>query len=204
MNSDIILGATAGLTHIIAYAIYSRLVFKGHAKPNAATWLLWVLLSFLNLASYFVMTGDWVKIILPVASDTALFTVFFISLFRGKFTRLSRFDWAALFVGITAGLVWWVFRSATYANIILQICFIISFIPTYKLVWKEPGSEMAFPWVLWSSAYIMNLFLVFLRWNDQYQDLVYPIVQFVLHISVALIVLRKSIAKRIAYVYSVI
>jgi len=45
-------------------------------------------------------------------------------------------------------VVWWVFRSATYANLILQVCILVSFIPTYRTVWNNPKTEKALPWFI--------------------------------------------------------
>ena len=135
MNSTIALGMLAGILHLIAFAIYNKQMLNGTSKPNAASWTLWAFLTLLNFSSYFVMSGDWVKSILPMASSLACILTFLFSLYKGKLSKLDLFDCSALVIGIISGFAWWYFSSATYANLILQAAILISFVPTYRGVW---------------------------------------------------------------------
>lgn len=191
MTVEVILGVIAGLIHIVAFLIYHRQMLQGTSKPNQATWTLWVFISTLNCISYIVMSGDIIKGLLPIASTAACIAVFVVSLFKGKLSKLNFGDQIALMLGFASIFVWRAYRSATYANLILQICILISFIPTYRGVWKEPSNEKALPWFVWSSAYILTIIVVFLRWQGQYQDLVYPINCLLLHGGVGILSLRK-------------
>ena len=190
MKIDVVLGIIAGLMHILAFTIYNKQMLKGTSHPNSATWTLWAFLSILNCVTYILMSHDWVKGLLPIASTAACIATFVFPIFKGKLSRLNTPDIAALVIGSLSVFVWWYFRSATYANMILQVCVFISFIPTYRGVWKEPALEKALPWFIWSSAYIFSIVVVFIRWQGQLTDLVYPINCLLLHAGIGLLTFK--------------
>lgn len=191
MTLEVILGIVAGLIHIVAFAIYHRQMLLGTSRPNRATWTLWVFISTLNCISYIAMSRDVIKGLLPIASTIACIVVFVVSLFKGKLSKLNLGDQVALMLGFVSIFVWWGYRSATYANLLLQVCIVISFIPTIHGVWEDPKNEKALPWFIWSSAYILTIIVVFLRWQGQYQDFVYPINCLLVHGGVGILTLRE-------------
>lgn len=193
MDISIVLGVLAGILHVLAFAIYNRQMLQGTSQPNSATWTAWVFLTVLNLSSYAVMSGDWVKSILPLIASIACILTFLFSIHRGKMSKMELWDGLALGIGIISGLVWWYYKSATYANLILQASILVSFVPTCRGVWNDPRKEKALPWYLWSSAYLLSIIVVALRWRNQYQDLVYPIGGFILHAVVGLLTKRDAI-----------
>ncbi len=191
MDITLWFGVIAGLMHVTAFVLYNKQMLRGTSVPNAATWTLWAFLTVLNVSSYAAMSGDLVKSILPAASSLACIATFFFSLYKGKLSRIDTWDGIALAIGAVSGIVWWWYKSATYANLILQLSVAISFVPTYRGVWRNPSVEKAFPWYLWSSAYILSIVVIILRWNGQYVDLVYPINCLFLHLAVGLLTVRK-------------
>lgn len=192
MDFVVVLSLLAGCLHLIAVGIYNKQMLKGTSQPNTATWSLWAFLIVLNVSSYAVMSGDWVKSVLPAAGAFASVATFLFSLYKGKLSKLDRLDTFALGIGIVSGLAWWYYKSATFANLILQVSIVISFVPTYRGVLKDPRKERALPWYLWSTAYLVGMIVVFLRWQNQYEDLVYPFLCFLLHAPVGLLTYREK------------
>lgn len=186
------LGIIAGLMHVVAFGFYNKQILRGTSVPNAATWTLWAFLTILNASSYAAMSGDMAKSILPIASSLACVLTFLFSLHKGKLSQIDAWDRIALVIGVVSGLIWWWYHSATYANLVLQLSIAISFVPTYRGVWKNPAVERAFPWCLWSSAYALSVVVIALRWEGQYQDLVYPINGLLLHAVVGLLTKRAT------------
>jgi hypothetical protein len=180
------LAAFASVVHIAAYGIYSRQILAGAVRPNAASWAVWSFVTVLNFTSYRSMSGDWVKALLPTAGGLACILTFVVALFAGTARRLDSFDKTALALGLVASLAWWQFDSATYANLILQLCIAIGFVPTYRGLWDNPRNELPLCWRMWTLAYLLTIAVVILRWNGQYQDLAYPILSFLLHGGVAI------------------
>lgn len=185
-----ILGILAGLLHVLAFVIYKKQISDGTSSPNTATWTLWVFLTLLNCASYFSISMDWVKSILPILSSLACIVTFCSALSNGKFSALEKYDSIALVFGIISALVWYIFQSASWANVILQLGVVVSFIPTYRGLIKDPFKEKSLPWFVWSSAYVLSLIVIILRWQ-QWQEVVYPIGGFILHFGVGLLAKSK-------------
>jgi len=127
-----LLALVSVMIYLVAFGLYNRQVITGKSKPNAAMWTIWVFLGFLNAASYRVMTGDWVKAMITYTGCAAMTFTFIFIVKTGKFTRLGQFDLACLFLGVSSVIVWWVKRDATFANLLMQICIAISFIPTTR------------------------------------------------------------------------
>jgi hypothetical protein len=192
MQTDIILAVLSNLIHITAFIIYNKDLLKGESNPNRASWGIWAFITILNFTSYGSMSGDWIKSLLPTISAILCIGTFFLTLFKGGKFVFNKWDVTALSLSIFASLVWISLQSATYANLILQIAVTIGFIPTVKSVVSKPENEKPLPWFLWSSAFIFAILLVILRWNNQWQDLVYPINALLWHFAVAVISCRKS------------
>ncbi len=187
-----VLALVSLMIYLVAFGLYNRQIITGRSKPNAAMWSLWVFLVFVNTASYRVMTGDWVKSLIAYAGCVAITGTFILSLRLGKFTRLGVFDWCCLGLGITAIGVWWIMRDVMFANFIIQASVTISFIPTYRGVWKTPHNERPVPWFLFSLCYVITFIVVVMRWQGQIQDLVFPLNNVVLHLLVGLLSLRRT------------
>lgn len=187
-----VLGLLAGLTHIVAFVLYNLGTFQGKIKPTVATWTLWVGLSTVNCITYALMTEDWQKAALPVASTVACVATFCFVASIGKFGRLNATGWTIVAMGLISIIVWLVFRKAMYGNLLLQVAIAYSFIPTYDTVLKDAGAEKPLPWAVWSGAYILTFLVVLLRWRGQYQDLAYPVNCLVLHGGIGLLTLRKT------------
>lgn len=195
MEITICLGILAGLLHVLAFILYNKQMLNGTSQPNSATWILWTFLTVLNVSSYAVMSDDWVKYILPLASSISCILTFLFSLYKGKLSKIDPWDGLALGIGIISSFAWWYYNSATYANLILQVSIAISFVPTYRGVWNNPRKEKSLPWYIWSSAYILSIIVIILRWQNQYEDLVYPLNCLVLHAVVGILA-EKNINKR--------
>lgn len=192
MGTDVLLGFIAGLIHFFGSMIYLRKMLKGTSHPNTATWTIWLFTSVLNCASYVVMTQDWVKGLLPIASASAVLVTFILSCLKGRLSKLDTYDAIALTIGLLSMLGWCIFHSATFANLILQLCFIISIIPTYRGVLKNKNTEDPLPWFVWSLGYLLIFILVLIRWHGQYQDLAYPLNCLISHSGIGILTLRKK------------
>ncbi|OHA15874.1 MAG: hypothetical protein A3A10_01245 [Candidatus Tagabacteria bacterium RIFCSPLOWO2_01_FULL_42_9] len=161
------------------------------SSPNVATWTIWTYLVVLNVSSYYIMTGDLVKSFVGIISAIAVLLTFLISLVFGKFSRPKNIQLLMLAIGLVAGLVWWICRSATYANLIMQGCLVISFIPMFIELWGNPNKETPLSWFLWAAAYGMAVAAVLLRWNGNVVDIIFPLRSAVFHAAVGFLAMRK-------------
>lgn len=178
------LGVAAAAIHLSAYGVYARQTSRGETRLNTATWILWVFLSALNAASYLMMSGDPAKATVACAGAAACTITLAFALAKGKASPIAAWDGAALAAGLAAAAAWWIWRSATSANLILQAGFVISMIPTYRGIIRDPASERPLPWFMWGSAYAVILAVVLLRWKGHPADLAYPCINLVTHSGV--------------------
>lgn len=189
MKKDELLAATALLGNVVAFVIYNWQMLLGQSAPNAASWGIWGLITILNFSSYRVMSGDWVKSLLPTLGSALCILTLVIAVFQGRLAALDAYDEISLVVGAIAAVVWWQTKSATKAQVLIQICFAIGFIPTYLSVWNDPENERLLAWAIWSLVFAIQIIVVWLRWRGQKMDLLYPINLAVLHLAVAVLVL---------------
>lgn len=184
--TEILLGVIIALTQIAGYYFY-YLSVKNGVRPNTTMWSIWAFGSLLNFFSYAQLSGDWVKDVLPLACSLACIVLYVHMLSRGRFQKLTKSDWAIVSADMIAVIIWFATDSALVANIAFQVGTIISFIPVYKEVYDEEENEKQLPWLVWSSAYFLDIVLVGLRY-EKWGDLVYPVVNFGLHFLMWLLV----------------
>jgi uncharacterized membrane protein YqaE (UPF0057 family) len=177
--------------YLLAFAYYIREMLVGKAIPNAATWSLWAFLAIVNVATYHVMTGNLVLSVQSYGAGLMNVGTFLLALKRGKFAPLGKLDKVILAIGLAAVAVWIVGGSATWANMLLQVCIFISIIPTWVSVGKNPGSESPWPWLMLSLSYIFQLTVAKLTHSDVHAY-VLPVNACAIQLVVALLAMRPA------------
>lgn len=176
----------AAFLQFIGYAIYTRKILQKKITPNAASWTIWAASAIFESLNYSILSGDLVKNLLPLACAISAIFIFFYCILYGHFKKIDRFDWGIIFFDI-AITIYWFFSGQTFvANLLYILSAFISFIPIVRYVWNDPRNEESFPWYIWSVAYSFMFVAVFLRF-EKFEDLVYPLAFFVLHLIVALL-----------------
>ena len=130
------------------------------------------------------MSGDTVVTLQFFTGSVACIVTFFYVLLIGKFSKLKFLEWFLLFSGLVASIVWWQLQSATWANMIALAAFVISFIPTFEKVRKNPLVESPLPWVLWTVALTMTTFNLALR-DSKSTAYLMPVTLILAHASIA-------------------
>lgn len=190
----IALGLTAALLHGVAYILYNTQTKLGKSSPNAASWSVWAFLSVLNALSYREMSGDVIMALQFYIGSVACILTFLYVLTIGKFSKLKLKEWGLFALGLLATVVWWKFRSATAANMIVIVAFLISFIPTFEGVWRDPFKETPRPWTLWTLAFFATTTNVVLR-DGKFIAFLTPVVLFIAYGSIAILSRQSRKAK---------
>lgn len=181
------LGIISGLVFAVAYLDYNREVLRRKITPNGATWAIWAVIALISASSYITSVGDFWKSIISILNILLCIGTFVLVLLGGAFTRLDKTDLIALAIGLCAAVVWVVWRSATQANLIVQVAIAIGFATTWRGIWRGATHERPRPWWLWTGCYLLLTLVIILRWKGQWTDLVYPINCFWLHASVPIL-----------------
>lgn len=146
------LAVTAALLHGAAYYIYNRDALKSVTDPNAAAWSVWAFAAGLNAFSFAEISG-WVDSLQFFTGTVAALITFCVVWFIGQFEKLTKGQWRSLVLGVAAALVWWYFKSAEGAQVILIISVLIGLKPFLEGVVEDPTKERPLAWVLWTLAF---------------------------------------------------
>ena len=171
MNTDAlskVLSGTVVCLNILAFSLYIP-----NASPNTAAWSLWAGITVIGAFSYMKMTGDPVKNFPALVNIFITIPVFVYFAIVGKFQAIGYLEYILFGIGIFACFVWWWYRSATYAQMIIQAVIAIGYISNVTSVWANPGSEPAYPWFIWTLCSITMGAVVILRWQ-KWQDIIGP------------------------------
>ncbi len=163
----------------------------GHSKPNVVSWVLWTFLALLNALSYREMSGNLVATLQFYTGTIAcIVTTCYVAII-GKFSlKISKKEFRLFILGLFAIVVWWIFRSATGANMIVLLAAILSAIPTYEGVRKDPFKERSLPWMLWTIAFGVTSTNVVLTSSNPIA-LITPIVLIVAHGAIGMLATKK-------------
>jgi hypothetical protein len=190
LEITVVLGILAAVLHGTAYVLYNMQAKLGKSSPNAASWSIWAFLATLNALSYREMSGDVIATLQFFTGSVACILTFVYVLTIGKFSWPRLKEWGLFGLGLLATLVWWKLRSATGANMIVVIAFLISFVPTFEGVLRDPSKETPRSWVLWTIAFFITITNVLLRGGKPIV-LLMPVILLVAHGSIAVLSRQK-------------
>lgn len=159
-----ILSILASILTLSSGGVYIKQLIKGESIPNPATWLIWLVVTIINTATYFIVVKSsfWISLS-SIALACGILIVFIIALVKGKFASLGKIEIISLLVAFIIGLIWKISNNAVLANTSLQVVFLISFYPTVHGLLNKNLKEKSFPWFLAATSYILQIIIVFLN-----------------------------------------
>lgn len=200
MPEHIALGCNiaAGLLVLLAFVVYNL----RSEKISTGTWIILAFGDSLDLASYFEMTDDWWRSIVPATFAFGSLVTFVVGFLRKRFAWPDPFDcfivvldfviiggWAWLETnGLMPALDSHKFAPAAVANIALQATALIALVPMWRAHVRGREREQPVPWILWSLAFMVFSISTALNFAT-YEELVYPVVGLLTHAPIALLAL---------------
>jgi len=138
----------AAFATLLATFVYVRSMFKGGAKPNRVSWLMWAIAPFIATAAAISNGVGWAA--LPVfMSGFSPFLIFTASFFSKKaHWTLASFDYVC---GVLSGLalvLWYVTKDPNVAIAFAIASDALASIPTLKKAWAHPETELAWPFIV--------------------------------------------------------
>lgn len=193
--SEIVLtiAMTAIFFNTMGYIIYCLQIKNKSSRPNATSWGLWTFIAMIDFASYEAMSGN------TIASLTFLVDVFFcigifVHVVYQKSIQMPKWrEWVIIAFVIFSILIWWIFQTAMWANLIICFASFLSFFPIIESVWKDKNSEKSDAWFVQTFAYFFMLMSVLLSGDYERVELVAPIMLMFLHALVAVLADRKKL-----------
>jgi hypothetical protein len=138
----------AAIAMLLAAFLYIRSMFRGGAKPNRVTWLLWSIAPFIATAASISAGAGWAA--LPVfMSGFVPFLIFTASFFVKKaYWKLSAFDYFCGVVSILALVLWYVTNEPNVAVGFAIASDGAAAIPTLRKARRFPQTESSWPYTL--------------------------------------------------------
>jgi hypothetical protein len=138
----------AAFATLLATFVYVRSMFKGGAKPNRVSWLMWSIAPFIAATAAVSSGVGWAA--LPVFmsgfSPFLIFTASFIS--KKAHWALGPFDYVCGVLSGLALLLWYVTKDANVAITFAIASDGLASIPTLTKAWKHPETEVAWPFIV--------------------------------------------------------
>ncbi len=167
---------------LVTGVMYFLQVRRGQSHPNAATWIMWLFVDTLNLASYSEMVREEpFKAFAALAATINAFVIFTYATRHRHFAKIDRVDVALLLLTAMIAVIWKATGNATLSNVLLQGVFVISFALTIRSVWNGANEHPA-AWLVAVAAYLLSIIAIVISWdsaNDGWQ-LAFPIINGVL------------------------
>jgi len=181
----------AGLLNVFSGGSYLVQVLKNTSTPNPATWLIWLVVTTLNSATYFFVVGEnyWIWFASLVTTIMVL-AIFIVAASKRKFTKIGKVEIISLIIAVAIGIFWQVSGNSTLANLSLQLVFVISFIPTIYGLLYEGASERPLPWFLASMSYVLQIVNILLT-SVSLVALGFPVVNLLGQGTIGLLAARK-------------
>ncbi len=142
------LGLLAQFILAVSILPYTISIFRGTVKPNRISWFIWSIIGF---AFWLItpVTADEVTKMLTVIFMVNPTIIFILTLFKGENLRPDRLEIFSLLVGLSAILVWYLFRnnSGLFPISMAIAADFFALLPTLRFVFIAPDEEAPLAWI---------------------------------------------------------
>ncbi len=138
----------AALATLLATFVYVRSMFRGGAKPNRVSWLMWSIAPFIAAAA--ALSNGVSLAALPVfMSGLSPFLIFSASfVLRNANWKLTSSDYVCGLLSTLALILWFVTKDPDIAIIFAMASDALASVPTLTKAWNHPETEIAWPFLV--------------------------------------------------------
>lgn len=180
----------AALASLLAAFVYIRSMFKGGAKPNRISWLMWAIAPFIATAAARSSGVGWA--VLPVFmagfSPFLIFTASFLT--KKAYWKLSAFDYVCGVLSGMALVLWYLTKDPNIAIVFAIGSDGLATIPTLTKAWRQPETESIWPFVMGIFGASSSLVVATL-WT--FSEYAFPIYLIIANILVLLAVYKQKV-----------
>ena len=156
MTEKEILGGLSVVLGLVCYAVYIWGIYKGSTKPHLFTWLIWSILISITFSVQVVENagpGSW-----HIGMSAMMnFFIVGVSFFRGE-KNITRSDWVAFIIALSAIPVWKMTGNPLWAIIIVSMIDAAAYYPTFRKSWMKPWEEPALAYFIGMVQFSISLF----------------------------------------------
>jgi hypothetical protein len=173
---------------LLAALAYIRAMFKGHAKPNRVTWLMWSVAPFVATAAS-VSMGAGLAAVPVFMAGFAPFMIFIASFLSKKaYWKLSTFDYACGGFSALAIILWFLTSDPVLAIVLSIIADALAAVPTVIKAWHKPKTESIWPFLIGTLSPFTS-FLVASSWS--FSELSFPTYLISINLLLICLIMRK-------------
>ena len=184
-------GSVAIVLSIVGYIPYLRDTFRGKTKPHAFSWTVWTVITFIVGAAQLAAGAGWGTVHNLVTGIICLVIVVYA--LRNKDKDIKPVDVVLFCAALAAIPLWVVTKNPTLSIVLITVIDTLSFVPTFRKTWHDPGSETLISYVLAGVKYVVSLAAISVY---GFATLVYPIALIAMNaIIVGIILVRNGAVK---------
>jgi hypothetical protein len=174
---------------LFAALVYIRSMFKGQAKPNRMTWLMWTIAPFTATFASFSSGATWAAV--PVfMSGLSPFLILLASFINERaYWKLSAFDYACGALSALALVLWWVTESPNVAIVFAIFSDALAATPTLRKAWRNPWTESRWPFIVGVFSPVTS-FLVAPEWT--FSEIAFPAYLIAINILLVFFVSKRK------------
>lgn len=185
------LGILAALVYSAAFLHYIYKIVKGNNKPNRSSWLIWSILGFVLLGSYYSV-GARETLPLLVVNQIGMISVFLFSIKSGQ-GGTNKFDLICLSGAGVSLFAWWISNNPLYALLLAILTDLIGALPTIKKSIEQKEGEDNITWALFFIGNLINLIASDIT---SFSDYIYPLYMSLLCLLISFLLLRHKLLKK--------
>ena len=156
MTEKEILGGLSVVLGMTCHVAYIWGIYRGSTKPHLFTWLIWGTLISITFSVQVVENagpGSW------YIGVSAMMNFFIagVSFFRGE-KNITKSDWAAFIVALSAIPVWQMTGNPLWAVVIVSMINVTACYPTFRKSWMNPWGEPALVYFIGVVPFSLSIF----------------------------------------------
>lgn len=184
------LAFVAAFAVLIAAGMYIRSMFKGEAKPNRVTWLLWAIAPLIATAAAISNGVEWSVLPVFMSGFSPLLIFIFSFIVPNAYWKLTRFDYYCGGFSVLALALWAITKEPNIAIAFAILADGLAAIPTLHKAWHYPETEAAWPFVV-GFVSTLSAFPLIKFWT--FSEYAFPIYLVLINILLIISVFRKRL-----------
>lgn len=153
---------------ILGNVQYIREIVKGVVTPTKSTWIIFFLVTGLNISSFLKTRFDLVGGAYSITDCVMCLVILLFTLIYAHKTKtyFKRFEKYYLIGVSLCALFWTISDNSFVTNLLVQSLIVIGYIPTiHNILASKKSSESKLAWILWALAALLSIYPALAKQN---------------------------------------
>lgn len=183
----------AALSFIACFS-YIRSMFRGEARPNRISWLMWSIAPLIATAASLSSGVRWAVVPVFMSGFSPLLIFIFSFVSKKAYWKLEPFDYVCGICSALALILWAITKNTDLAIVFAILSDASAAVPTIMKSWTRPETENVYPFLtgLFSAG---TAFLAISAWT--LSSYAFPIYLEIINVIIIFAIYRKKILFKI-------